>query len=391
MRCITERIILLMNIQRKHSGSDLTIFSEMSQLAQQHQAINISQGFPDYEIDPKLKKLLSQATENNFNQYAPLQGNPLLIDNLVAFNKNRVLPLTIEKEEITIVPGATYAIYTALATILQPGDEVIVFDPCYDSYVPAIEMNGGKPIFVQLNEKFELNWDEFKNAISPKTKAIIINSPNNPSGKIWSKESINQFWEVIKNTDIIVISDEVYDLLVYDKAIFHSAFHHPELKKRCFSIFSFGKMFHITGWKIGYIVASEELSIAFRKVHQYLTFCVNAPAQQALAQYLEIFDQKKNTELMQSKRDYFWDMMQETPFELQRPAQGSYFQTGNFKTIKPNMSDKEFAIWLTTEKKVATIPVSAFYHDQKNTGNIRFCFAKREEVIEQAVKNMKNL
>ncbi|MBS1550043.1 MAG: aminotransferase class I/II-fold pyridoxal phosphate-dependent enzyme [Bacteroidetes bacterium] len=378
-----------MNIPRKHSGSDLTIFSEMSALAQQHNAINLSQGFPDYEIDGRLKKLLAKACDTNHNQYAPLQGNPLLIDNLASFNQNRTLPLSISKEEITIVPGATYAIYTALATILQPGDEVIVFDPCYDSYVPAIEMNGGKPIFVPLNEKFELNWLDLENAISDKTKAIIINSPNNPSGKIWSATAIDKFWNYIKDREIFIISDEVYDLLVYDDAVFYSALHHPEIRKRCFSIFSFGKMFHITGWKMGYIIACEALSTAFRRIHQYLTFCANAPAQQALAEYIEIFDPKENQKTMQSKRDFFLQLMQDSPFEIKSPAQGSYFQTMNFKNYQPNMSDKDFSVWLTIERKVATIPVSAFYHDQRNTGNIRFCFAKKEETLEQAAKNLR--
>lgn len=380
-----------MNIPRKHNGSDLTIFSEMSALAEQFSAINLSQGFPDYEIDDRLKKLLAEATEKNYNQYAPLQGNPYLLENLVAFNQNRKLPISVDKTEITITPGATYAIFTTLATILQPGDEVIVFDPCYDSYVPAIEMNGGKPVFVALNDKFEINWQHFVDAISEKTKAVIINSPNNPSGKIWSKESIDIFWNYIKDTEIIVISDEVYDLLVYDDALFYSAFHHPELKKRCFSIFSFGKMFHVTGWKLGYILACEELSLAFRRVHQYLTFCANSPAQYALAKYLEIFDVEENKKFMQKKRDLFLETMKDVPIDFGKPANGSYFQTGNFKNYQPDMSDKEFAIWLTKELKVATIPVSAFYHDQKNTGNIRFCFTKKEETILQAAERLKRL
>lgn len=377
-----------MNIPKKHSGSDITIFSEMSALATQHNAINLSQGFPDYEIDDRLKKLLAEATEKNYNQYAPLQGNPLLIENLVIFNKKRKQPIDLENSEITIVPGATYAIYTALTTLLQPGDEVIVFDPCYDSYVPAIEMNGGKAVFVTLNENFEINWQDFVNAISEKTKAVIINSPNNPSGKIWSKTTLETFWQYIKDTNIVVISDEVYDLLVYDDALFYSAFHHPELKKRCFCIFSFGKMFHITGWKMGYIIANDELSIAFRRVHQYLSFSANSPAQYALARYLEVFDCEENKKTMQNKRDIFLQAMQESPFIFSTPANGSYFQTGNFRNYNPNLSDKDFVIWLTTFKKVATIPVSAFYHNHTDTGNIRFCFAKKEETLLQAAKNL---
>lgn len=234
-----------MKLSKKHSGAELTIFSEMSALAQKNNAVNLSQGFPDYEIDEKLKKLLAEATNQNHNQYAPLSGNPLLIENLITFNKNRKKSLAFSKDEITVIPGATYGIYAALTTILQPGDEVIVFEPCYDSYVPSIEMNGGIPVFVQLNENFELNWDEFENAISEKTRAVIVNSPHNPTGKIWTEETIEKFYSYIKNTEIIVISDEVYDQLVYDENEFYSMFHHPELKKdvsvffhlvRCFTL-----------------------------------------------------------------------------------------------------------------------------------------------------------
>ena len=380
-----------MKLSKKHNGAELTIFSEMSALAQKNNAVNLSQGFPDYEIDEKLKKLLARATNQNHNQYAPLSGNPLLIENLITFNKNRKKSLAFSKEEITVIPGATYGIYAALTTILEPGDEVIIFEPCYDSYVPSIEMNGGIPVFVHFNENFELNWDEFENAISEKTRAVIVNSPHNPTGKIWTEENIEKFYSYIKNTEIIVISDEVYDQLVYDNYEFYSMFHHPELKKRCFSIFSFGKMFHITGWKVGYIVANEELIKAFRSVHQYMTFCVNSPAQFALAKYLEIFDVEENRKIMQNRRDLFVDLMKQTPFEFTDLANGSYFQVANFKNINDKMTDKEFAVWLTESYKVATIPISAFYHNQKNTGNIRFCFAKKEETIIKAVENLRQL
>lgn len=380
-----------MNIPLKHSGAAVTIFSEMSALAQKYSAVNLSQGFPDYEVDFRLKKLLGEASERGFNQYAPLAGNPLLIDNLISFNKERKKPLHFCKDEITVTPGATYGIYTALATILRPGDEVIVFEPCYDSYVPSIEMNGGVPVFVALHENFELNWEDFQKAISVKTKAVIVNSPHNPTGKVWNENTIAQFYSVIKDTEIIVISDEVYDLLVYDDHEFYSIYHHPELKKRCFSIFSFGKMFDITGWKVGYIAANPELMQAFRRVHQYLTFCVSSVAQQALAKYLEIFDADENRKVMQQRRDYFVDLMKETPFVITDLTNGSYFQTAKFRNINADLSDKEFAVWLTEKHQVATIPISAFYHDQKNTGSIRFCFAKKEETIKKAVENLKKL
>ncbi|MFC6267558.1 methionine aminotransferase [Frigoriflavimonas asaccharolytica] len=380
-----------MKLSKKHSGRDLTIFSEMSALANKHHAVNLAQGFPDNEIDIRLKNFLAQATLENHNQYTPLQGDPLLVENLSIFNKNRKLPILIDKENITIIPGATYGIYCALKTIIDFGDEVIVFEPCYDSYVPSIEMNGGIPVFVQLDNDFELNWDHFENAITEKTKAVIVNSPHNPTGKVWTKESLEKLYSYIKDKDIIVISDEVYDLLIYDDLELMSVFHHPELRKRSICIYSFGKMFHATGWKIGYIFAEEELSMAFRQVHQYMTFCVNSPSQRALAKYLEVFDVVENKRIMQNKRDLFFDLMQETPFIINEKANGSYFQLGKFTNIKPKMTDKEFAIWLTVEKKVALIPTSAFFHNEKNTGTVRFCFAKKEETIIKAVENLRNL
>ena len=376
-------------IKRKHSGKDLTIFSEMTALAQQNNAVNLSQGFPDYEVDDRLKKFLAEGTEKNFNQYAPMSGLPLLVENLITFNQTRKIPISLFNENITISPGATYAIYTALAAIVNFGDEVIVLEPSYDSYVPAIEMNGGLPVFVSLKNNFEIDFDTLKNAISEKTKAIIVNSPHNPSGKIWKKSDWDQLASIIDSTEIIVISDEVYDILTYDENEFCSAFHHPKLRERCFSIFSFGKMFHITGWKVGYIMASEELTLAYRRVHQYLSFSVNSPSQYALAKYLEIFDAEDNRKIMQQKRDFFLNEFKNLPFSLKEKAEAGYFQVLGYENIS-NISDKEFAIWLTEQAKVATIPLSAFYHKETNTGMIRFCFAKKEETIADAASKIKN-
>ncbi len=379
-----------MKIAPKHTASDLTIFSEMTALAVKHNAINFAQGFPDYEVDEVLKKLLGKATEQNYNQYAPLAGNPLLINNLIEFNKKRIAPIEFDSSEITIIPGATYGIFTALSTILQPEDEVIILEPAYDCYQPAIEMNKGIPVFVSLDENFEVDWELLNSKISEKTKAIIVNSPHNPSGKIWTFEDWEKLWNLIKNTEIIVISDEVYDLICYDDFQFCSAYQHPEIRKRCFCVFSFGKMFHITGWKIGYIIANPELTQAFRRIHQYLTFCVNAPAQQALAEYLEIFDVQNNKILMRQKRDFFLSEIRPTSFSLKNICQGSYFQILGYENIS-DKNEKEFAYWLTENHKVASIPVSAFYHDKKEQQLLRFCFAKKEETILEAIKNLKLL
>lgn len=375
-----------MKLPKKHHGAETTIFAKMTALALQENAANLSQGFPDDEIHPHLKKLLAEATANNYNQYAPMNGLPMLVETLIDFNQKR--NISVSKDELTIIPGATYGIYTAIASIIEYGDEVIVLEPSYDSYVPAIETNGGKPVFVSLNEHFEADFEAIKKAITEKTKAIIINSPHNPTGKIWKKADFEQLYQMIKDTEIMVISDEVYDLITFDENKFYSICHHPELKNRSFAIFSFGKMFHITGWKVGYILAPEELTNAFRSVHQYLCFSVNTPAQYALAKHLENFEVNANALYLQQKRDFFLSEMKDLPFNFTEKTEGSYFQLAKYNHIS-DLGDLEFSIWLTKECKVATIPLSAFYQDQRNTGFVRFCFAKKEETVLKAVENLK--
>ena len=375
-----------MKLPKKHHGAETTIFAKMTALALQENAANLSQGFPDDEIHPHLKKLLAEATANNYNQYAPMNGLPMLVETLIDFNQKR--NISVSKDELTVVPGATYGIYTAIASIIEYGDEVIVLEPSYDSYVPAIETNGGKPVFVSLNEHFEADFEAIKKAITEKTKAIIINSPHNPTGKIWKKADFEQLYQMIKDTEIMVISDEVYDLITFDENKFYSICHHPELKNRSFAIFSFGKMFHITGWKVGYILAPEELTNAFRSVHQYLCFSVNTPAQYALAKHLENFEVNANALYLQQKRDFFLSEMKDLPFSFIKKTEGSYFQLAKYNQIS-DLGDLEFSIWLTKECKVATIPLSAFYQDQRNTGFVRFCFAKKEETVLKAVENLK--
>ena len=375
-----------MKLPKKHHGAETTIFAKMTALALQENAANLSQGFPDDEIHPHLKKLLAEATANNYNQYAPMNGLPMLVETLIDFNQKR--NISVSKDELTIIPGATYGIYTAIASIIEYGDEVIVLEPSYDSYVPAIETNGGKTVFVSLNEHFEADFEAIKKAITEKTKAIIINSPHNPTGKIWKKADFEQLYQMIKDTEIMVISDEVYDLITFDENKFYSICHHPELKNRSFAIFSFGKMFHITGWKVGYILAPEELTNAFRSVHQYLCFSVNTPAQYALAKHLENFEVNANALYLQQKRDFFLSEMKDLPFNFTEKTEGSYFQLAKYNQIS-DLEDLEFSIWLTKECKVATIPLSAFYQDLRNTGFVRFCFAKKEETVLKAVENLK--
>lgn len=382
-----RNMLNLSMIKRKHSGQDLSIFSEMSALSAKHNAVNLSQGFPDYETDPRLKKLLGEATDLNYNQYPPTGGLLLLRENLVEFNRRREIPLQLELENIMITPGASYAIFMALATVLEPGDEVIVLEPSYDSYVPSIETNGGVPVYVRLNNDFKVDFEAVNNAVTDKTRVIMVNSPHNPSGYVWTEADWNQLAKIINDTNIIIISDEVYDILTYDERPFYSAFHHMKLRERCFSIFSFGKMFHVTGWKVGYVLVSEELLKAFGRVHQYAAFCVNAPAQYALAKYLEIFDVDENRKMMQRRRDFFIRQFSGLPFSFAEKASAGYFQL--LKINGTEMSDWELAFWLTEKAGVAAVPVSAFYHGVQQTGLLRFCFAKKEETIERAALNLK--
>lgn len=380
-----------MQLPRKHSAEGTTIFTVMSALAQQHDAINLSQGFPDYPVDYKLGQLLYEAVDSGFNQYAPMAGLPQL-RRAIATDFRKRYQLNIDADnEITITPGATYAIYTAFTSILQAGDEVIVLEPAYDSYIPNIEMNGAKVVPVQLEAPtFSVDWNKVKDAITPKTKAIIVNTPHNPTGAVWSKDDWNKLAELVRNTEIFILSDEVYEQIVFDGKQHYSVLQHPELRQRSFALFSFGKVFHNTGWKMGYCIAPPELTTAFRRIHQFVAFTVNTPAQYALAAYLSQRDLPVIKEMMQKKRDYFLELIKQTPFTIHQPAGGSYFQIAGYKNIT-DLSDMDFAQWITKEYGVATIPVSAFYSDKKDDKLIRFCFAKREETLEAAVKRLKGL
>lgn len=280
-----------MNIQPKHSALGTTIFTVMSALAQQHDAINLSQGFPDYDIDPRLSDFLTDATAKGYNQYSPMAGLPAL-RNAIAQDVAKRYGVSIDPDaEITITPGATYAIYTAFTSILQPGDEVIVLEPAYDSYIPNIETNGAKAVVVPLSlPGFKVEWDRVKDAITPRTKAIIVNTPHNPTGAVWSKEDWDELADLVRNTEIMILSDEVYEQLVYDGRQHYSVLQHEELCSRSFALFSFGKVFHNTGWKIGYCIAPAAMTTAFRRIHQFLCFAVNTPAQYAIANYLSLPD-----------------------------------------------------------------------------------------------------
>lgn len=366
-----------------------SFFTEMSELAIRHGSFDLSLGLPDFDIDERLTLFLKEAAENSTYQYEPLAGNPLLIESIIRFNAKRANRISITNKEITIVPCATFALYTSLKSILNQNDEVIIIQPSYYTYGPSVVMNGGIPVYYNLDEDFTINWDLFRKCISEKTKAVIVNSPQNPTGKVWKKEDWNQLYEMIKDHDIYLISEEIYDTYCYDEAEHYSSFIHPGLREKTFCIFSFGKMFHTSGWKVSYMLASERLTTGFQCHQQYISYSANAPAQYAIARYLDVFDPDINKKLMQKKRDIFSEMIKETPLLIEQQSEGSVFQVVNFRNISKTMTDVEFSKWLTIEKKVSCLPLSAFYNSGQNSDYIRFSFAKKDELIIQALEHLK--
>lgn len=366
-----------------------SFFTEMSELATRHGSFDLSLGLPDFDIDERLKVFLKEAAEKNTHHYEPLAGNPLLIESIIRFNAKRTHTISLTGKEITIIPCATFGLYTSLKSILNQGDEVIIIQPSYYTYGPAVVMNGGIPVYYDLDGDFTIDWNLFKDCITEKTRAVIVNSPQNPTGKVWKKEDWNQLYELIKDRDIYLISEEIYDTYCYDKTEHYSSFIHPGLKEKTFCIFSFGKMFHTSGWKVSYMLASEALTARFQCHQQYISYSANAPAQYAIAKYLDVFDLDINKKLMQTKRDIFNEMIKETPLQIEKQAEGSVFQVVNFRTISKSMTDVEFSKWLTIEKKVSCLPLSAFYNSRQNSDYIRFSFAKKDELIIQALEHLK--
>lgn len=368
-----------------------TIFTVMSALATEKGAVNLGQGFPDFEGDPRLVDAVTQAMKGGLNQYPPMTGVPALREAIAkkveAIYGHRYDANT----EITITAGATQAILTIILAIVHPGDEVIVLEPCYDSYVPNIELAGGKVVRVPLTPgTFRPDFGKIAAAITPRTRAILINSPHNPSGMVWTKEEMLQLQELLDPTDVLVISDEVYEHMVYDGERHASASAHPELAARAFVVSSFGKTFHVTGWKIGTVAAPAALTAEFRKVHQFNVFTVNTPMQHGLARYLA--NPAPYLELpafYQRKRDLFRAGLAGTRFKL-LPSEGSYFQVVDYSAIS-NLGEADFCQWLTTEIGVAAIPLSAFYDDGRNQGLARFCYAKKDETLQAALARLARL
>ncbi|ASK29031.1 beta-lyase [Chryseobacterium sp. T16E-39] len=369
-----------------------SFFTDMSELASKHNSFDLSLGLPDFDIDQRLKYYLKESADLSHHQYEPLAGSPLLIESIINYNVKRKNPIHLTKDEITIVPCATFALHTSLKSILNQGDEVIIIQPSYYTYGPSVVLNGGIPVYYNLDKDFNINWAELQQCISEKTKAIIVNSPQNPTGKIWSQNDWNKLYDLIKHQEIYLISEEIYDTYCYDDKEHYSSFIHPELKNKTFCIFSFGKMFHTTGWKVSYLLTPNQLTSRFRCHQQYISYSANAPAQYAIAKFLEVFDPSENKMVIQRKRDLFNELIKNTPLEVEHQSEGSVFQIVNFRNISTTMTDVEFSKWLTIEKKVACLPLSAFYNSKQNSDYIRFSFVKNDDVIIQAMEHLrKNL
>ena len=372
-----------------HIGT--SIFTVMSQLAVQHKAINLGQGFPDFPVSAQLIECVHQAMKDGSNQYAHTYGVPLLRERLA--EKIRYLYQTnIHPDtEITVTPGGTYAIFSAFSTIIQPGDEVIIFEPAYDSYIPNITINGGVVVPIALTfPDYSIPWDKVKAAITPKTKAILVNTPHNPTGKVMTQSDVLQLQEIVIANNLYLISDEVYEHLIYDQKPHESILKYPELYKRSFLVYSFGKTYHCTGWKLGYCIAPENLSKEFRKVHQFNVFSCDTPKQLGIAKYMsnkEAYLSLGN--FYQEKRDYLRSLLKDTPL-VPIPSSGSYFESYSYASIS-NESDKIFAQKLVTEYGVATIPMSAFYQDGTDHKVIRLCFAKQQQTLDAAAACLQKL
>jgi len=378
-----------MNSKLPDTGT--TIFTVMSQLAVEYNAINLGQGFPDFMMSEELIAMVNKSMLSGYNQYVHMNGLLLLREKL-AVKVEKLYQTSVNPEtQITVTPGGTYAIYTAFTGILQPGDEVIVFEPAYDSYIPNIIINGAIPVLVPLHyPDYSIPWNEVKNKITDKTRAVIINSPHNPTGAVLSADDIQQLKQIVQNTNIFIVSDEVYEHLIFDDIPHQSILRYPELLERSFVCFSFGKTYHCTGWKIGYCIAAPALMKEFRKVHQFNCFSCNSFVQYALAEYLYNEDAYLSLgKFIQQKRDFFQSLMQQTKFKA-IPSHGSYFQCFSYKDFSEE-NDKALAIRLTKEYGVTTVPMSSFYQSAKDDKVLRFCFAKKEDTLEKAAERLRKL
>ncbi len=373
-----------MLLQSKLPQVGVTIFTQMTQLADAHNALNLSQGFPDFDASDALKEALQRHVQAGHNQYAAMTGVAALREQVASkvarLYRNRVSA----EQEVTITPGATQALFCAIQTLVRAGDEVIVFDPCYDSYEPAVTLAGGRCVHLALNSHdFSVDWQQFADALTDKTRLVIINSPHNPSGALFSQTDLNQLAELIREREIYLLSDEVYEHLVFDGQLHCSILAHEELYQRACVVSSFGKTYHVTGWKTGYMVAPPKLTAELRKVHQYVSFCAVTPMQYALADFMqaqpEYVDQLPT--FYQKKRDQLCQALKHSRFTF-TPSASTYFQLLDYRNIRDDLNDVQMAHWLTTEHGVASIPLSVFYqHPPVEQYLLRVCFAKREDTL----------
>lgn len=377
-----------------------TIFTIMSQLSVEHNAINLGQGFPEFNPDEQLLDLVNEAMRAGHNQYAPMPGIPIFRNEIAKKIKNLYNADINADTEVTVTSGATEALMVAIQAVVHPGDEVIIIEPCYDSYVPCIRLAGGIPIFVQLNKptknnpSYSMNWQQLKDAINNKTKLIILNFPHNPTGITLQQDDLNTLAEITRDKSIFLIADEVYEHIVFKGQKFLSFLTHPELRSKTFAISSFGKTYHNTGWKIGYCIAPKNLTAEFRKIHQFTVFSVPTPLQYALADFMkDPFHYLKLSDFYEQKHDLLLNGLKQTKFKV-IPSEGTFFLLADYSEIS-NELEADFAIKLTKEIGVGLIPVSAFYRDPKskeaNNQILRFCFAKSNETLEKAIELLKQI
>jgi len=373
-------------VKSKLPNTGTSIFAVMTQLAKEHNAVNLSQGFPDFPVNEELINMVNNYMKSGFNQYAPMPGIPQLRQAISKmFNENHGIEYNPETE-VNVVAGATQGIFTAISAFIKPGDEAIIFEPAYDSYAPAITVNGGLVKYSQmLAPDFRINWDEVKKMINHMTRMIVINSPHNPTGTILHEDDLLQLEKITRGTDIVVLSDEVYEHLIFDGLQHQSVCRFPELRERSLLVGSFGKTFHATGWKTGFVLAPDYLMKEFRKVHQFVVFAVNTPMQYAVAEYLQ--DKKHYTNLSnfyQQKRDFFAKKVKNSSFKV-LPSYGTYFQLLDYSAISDE-TEFEFGTRLIKEYGLAGVPVSSFYNKVTENKTIRFCFAKQEETLTKAAE-----
>ena len=372
-------------MQSKLPNVGTTIFSTMSKMALDYGAINLAQGFPNFPVDEKLIDIFKDSLTENVHQYAPMAGNPLLIEEIIKLTQKQY-GRQIDSAEILVTAGATQAIFTAIQALVFKNDEVVIIDPAYDCYVPAIDLVGGKCVHVSLETDFTVDWNKVEHAINSKTKMLIVNNPHNPSGKIFTQADIQSLKQIfIKNHQLYLLSDEVYEYITFEEK--HISINSiPEIRERAIIVSSFGKTFHITGWKIGYLIAPENIMNEIKKVHQFLVFCVNNLAQVSLAKYLQIVDIDLLGAFYQEKRDYFRKLIQGSKFDI-LPSEGSFFQALSYKNIT-KQKDTDFVIELVKNHGIAAIPMSVFYENNLDNQILRFCFAKDNLTLEKAAEKL---